>query len=80
ALVGPMAFLGLLVVSLAERIVGTNRHAILLPAAAFTAIIVLVGGQTILQHALGGEGSLGIVVEFAGGLVFLAILFAAGRR
>ncbi|RUV12454.1 iron ABC transporter permease, partial [Mesorhizobium sp. M5C.F.Ca.IN.020.32.2.1] len=27
-----------------------------------------------------GEGSLGIVVEFAGGLVFLAILFAAGRR
>ncbi|WP_192359933.1 iron chelate uptake ABC transporter family permease subunit [Mesorhizobium mediterraneum] len=80
ALVGPMAFLGLLVVSLTERIVGTNRHAILLPAAAFTAIIVLVGGQTILQHALGGEGSLGIVVEFAGGIVFLAILFAGGRR
>ncbi|RWK57789.1 iron chelate uptake ABC transporter family permease subunit [Mesorhizobium sp.] len=80
ALVGPMAFLGLLVVSLTERIVGTNRHAILLPAAALTAIIVLVGGQTVLQHALGGEGSLGIVVEFVGGLVFLAILFARGRR
>lgn len=80
ALVGPMAFLGLLVVSLAGRIVGTDRHAILLPAAALTAIIVLVGGQTILQHALGGEGSLGIVVEFVGGIVFLAILFAGGRR
>ncbi|RWO33292.1 MAG: iron ABC transporter permease [Mesorhizobium sp.] len=80
ALVGPMAFLGLLVVSLTERIVGTDRHAILLPAAALTAIIVLVGGQTILQHALGGEGSLGIVVEFVGGIVFLAILFAGGRR
>lgn len=80
ALVGPMVFLGLLVVSLTERIVGTNRHAILLPAAALTAIIVLVGGQTILQHALGGEGSLGIVVEFVGGIVFLAILFAGGRR
>ncbi|MCV3242836.1 iron chelate uptake ABC transporter family permease subunit [Mesorhizobium sp. ZC-5] len=80
ALVGPMAFLGLLVVSLAQRIVGTNRHAVLIPAAALTAIIVLVGGQTVLQHALGGEGSLGIVVEFAGGIVFLAILFASGRR
>jgi iron complex transport system permease protein len=80
ALVGPMAFLGLLVVSLTERIVGTNRHAILLPAAALTAIIVLVGGQTVLQHVLGGEGSLGIVVEFVGGIVFLAILFAGGRR
>jgi iron complex transport system permease protein len=80
ALVGPMAFLGLLVVSLTERIVGTSRHAMLIPAAALTAIIVLVGGQTVLQHALGGEGSLGIVVEFAGGIVFLAILFASGRR
>jgi iron complex transport system permease protein len=80
ALVGPMAFLGLLVVSLAERIVGTGRHAILLPAAAFTAIIVLVGGQIVLQHALGGEGSLGIVVEFVGGIVFLAILFGGSRR
>ncbi|TIL68417.1 iron chelate uptake ABC transporter family permease subunit [Mesorhizobium sp.] len=81
ALVGPMAFLGLLVVSLTGRIVGTDRHAILLPAAALTAIIVLVGGQTVLQHALGGEGSLGIVVEFVGGIVFLAaILFAGGRR
>ncbi|WP_287296094.1 iron chelate uptake ABC transporter family permease subunit, partial [Mesorhizobium sp.] len=80
ALVGPMAFLGLLVVSLTGRIVGTNGHAILLPAAALTAIIVLVGGQTVLQHALGGEGSLGIVVEFVGGIVFLAILFAGGRR
>jgi iron complex transport system permease protein len=80
ALVGPMAFLGLLVVSLTERIVGTSRHAVLIPAAALTAIIVLVGGQTVLQHALGGEGSVGIVVEFAGGIVFLAILFASGRR
>jgi iron complex transport system permease protein len=80
ALVGPMAFLGLLVVSFTERIMGTSRHAVLIPAAALTAIIVLVGGQTVLQHALGGEGSLGIVVEFAGGIVFLAILFASGRR
>jgi iron complex transport system permease protein len=80
ALVGPMAFLGLLVVSFAERIMGTSRHAILLPAAALTAIIVLVGGQTVLQHVLGGEGSLGIVVEFVGGIVFLAILFGGSRR
>lgn len=80
ALVGPMTFLGLLVVSLAQRMVGTDRHAVLLPAAALTAIIVLVGGQTLLQHALGGEGNIGIVVEFVGGLVFLVLLFAGSRR
>ncbi|MFI0844307.1 iron chelate uptake ABC transporter family permease subunit [Mesorhizobium sp. IMUNJ 23232] len=79
ALVGPMAFLGLLVVALAERVVGTGCHAVLLPAAALVAVIVLVGGETLLRHALGGEGTLGIVVEFVGGLVFLALLFARGR-
>lgn len=79
ALVGPLTFLGLLVAALAERIVDTRRHAILLPAAALVAVIVLVGGQTLLQHVLGGEGTLGIVVEFAGGIVFLMLLLRAVR-
>src|SRR5690606_8722769 len=53
ALVGPMALFGLLVSTLAERIVGTRRHGMLLPAAALTGIVTLVGGQTLFQHALG---------------------------
>ncbi|MDQ6433881.1 iron chelate uptake ABC transporter family permease subunit [Mesorhizobium sp. LHD-90] len=80
ALVGPMAFLGLLVASLADRIAGTGRHAVLLPTAALVGVVVLVGGQTLLQHGLGGEGTLGIVVEFVGGVVFLSMLFAGARR
>ena len=80
ALVGPLAFLGLLVASLADRIAGTGRHALLLPTAALVAVVVLVGGQTLLQHGLGGEGTLGIVVEFVGGIVFLAMLFTGARR
>jgi iron complex transport system permease protein len=79
ALVGPIAFLGLLLAALAERIAGTHRHAILLPAASLVGILVLVGGQTLLQHALGGEGSLTLVIEFAGGLLFLALVFAKVR-
>ncbi len=79
ALVGPVAFLGLLVVALAERLTGTQRHAVLLPAAACIAVAVLVGGQTVLQHAFGGAATLGVIVEFLGGLVFL-ILLAAGHR
>lgn len=80
ALVGPVAFLGLLVVALAERLAGTRRHAVLMPAAALTAIIVLVGGQAVLEHGLGGAATLGVVVEFLGGIVFLVLLFAETRR
>ena len=80
ALVGPVAFFGLLVVAIAERIVDTRRHALLMPAAALTAIVILVGGQTLFQHGLGNSSTLGVVIEFAGGLAFLILLFLGSRR
>jgi iron complex transport system permease protein len=80
ALVGPVVFLGLVVVAVAERLVDTRRHAVLLPAAALVAIVALVGGQAILQHGIGGAATLGVVVEFVGGLVFLALLVSEARR
>lgn len=80
ALVGPIAFLGLLVVALAERIVETRRHAVLLPAAALVAVIILVGGQTLFQHVFANSSTLGVVIEFAGGIVFLILLFLESRR
>jgi iron complex transport system permease protein len=80
ALVGPVVFLGLVVVALAERIVATRRHAVLLPASALVAITARVGGQAALQHGLGGAGALAMVVEFLGGLLFLGLLIASARR
>ncbi len=79
ALIGPVVFLGLLVVALAERLTGTQRHAVLLPASACIAVAVLAGGQAILQHGFGGAATLGVIVEFVGGLVFL-ILLASGHK
>ncbi|KXG87475.1 iron chelate uptake ABC transporter family permease subunit [Agrobacterium bohemicum] len=80
ALVGPVAFFGLLVVAVAERFVNTRRHAVLLPAASLMAIVVLVGGQTVLQHGLGNSSTLGVVIDFVGGIVFLLLLIAGSRK
>ena len=80
ALVGPVAFLGLLVVAVAEKVTSSRRHALLLPAAMLVSVVLLVGGQTLLQHGLGGASTLGIVIEFAGGLVFLLMLIAGSRK
>jgi len=79
ALVGPLAFLGLLVVAIAERLTGTRRHAILLPAASGIAVIVLVGAQTIGRSTYGGGGVISIIVEFVGGIAFLMLLFGRVR-
>ena len=78
ALVGPVTFFGLLVASLAVSIVGARSHRLTMTAASLIAIICLVGGQTLLEHVLHFDTALGIVVEFAGGLVFLALILKKG--
>jgi iron complex transport system permease protein len=78
ALVGPMLFLGLLAAHLAYLVIPSHRHALLLPAAALTATLCLIVGQTMLEHVLSYNTALGVVIEFVGGLFFL-ILLLRGR-
>lgn len=78
ALVGPVTFFGLLVASLAHVLVPEPRHALTLPAAALVGAIALVAGQTVFERLLGMAATLSVVVEFAGGLLFLVLLL--GRR
>lgn len=79
ALVGPVTFFGLLVAHLAYQVIGTHRHAAVIPAAVLAAVVALVGGQAVLEHLLAYDTALSIVIEFAGGLVFLSLLLREGR-
>ncbi|KIC39004.1 hypothetical protein RA27_17730 [Ruegeria sp. ANG-R] len=79
ALVGPVAFFGLLVTSLTYLIIPSSRHADILPAAALIAGIILVGGQTMMERVLDLNTPLSVVVEFLGGLVFLFLLLRSLR-
>ncbi|KIC20032.1 iron chelate uptake ABC transporter family permease subunit [Leisingera sp. ANG-Vp] len=78
ALAGPLAFLGLLVSSLAHSLMQTHRHALLLPAAALISALILVAGQTVFERVLMLQSTLAVVIEFCGGLLFL-ILLAKGK-
>lgn len=75
ALVGPMAaFFGLIVSALAHVITPTERHAVLLPSAALTGAIILVGGQTIMERVLSLATPISVVIEAVGGALFLFLL------
>lgn len=74
ALVGPVAFFGLLVAHLAYITIGSSEHRFTLPAAALIAVTTLVGGQSILERAFAFDTSLSIVIDFAGGALFLFLL------
>lgn len=80
ALVGPMAFLGLIVAALARPLAGTDRHRPLLLTAMVLAVLMLAAGQTLFERALGQQSALSAVVEFAGGLVFLGLLMKGRLR
>ncbi|WP_255726487.1 iron chelate uptake ABC transporter family permease subunit [Microvirga sp. ACRRW] len=80
ALVGPVTFFGLLVANLAYEIAGTHKHRFVLPVAILLAIICLIGGQLILERVFAFDTALSIVVEFVGGIVFLALLIRGVAR
>ncbi|MFE3836581.1 iron chelate uptake ABC transporter family permease subunit [Pseudogemmobacter sonorensis] len=80
ALVGPITFFGLLVVSLAHGLIGNSRHRFILPASVLLAVICLVSGQTLLERVFAFDTALAIIVEFMGGLVFLFLVIRGVAR
>lgn len=79
ALVGPVTFFGLLVAALAHLAMRNHRHALLLPAAAMIAALTLVAGQTLIERVFRWTTTLSVVIEFAGGLLFLVLVFRRPR-
>lgn len=80
ALVGPITFLGLLVAALAHSMMRTHRHALLLPAAAMISALILVSGQAIFERVLHMQSTLSVIVEFAGGMLFLYLVLRGRVR
>ncbi|MBF5002690.1 iron chelate uptake ABC transporter family permease subunit [Diaphorobacter caeni] len=79
ALVGPVTFFGLLVANMAYQWMGTRRHVWVLPAVVLWGVILLLGGQVILERVMGFNSAISVVVEFVGGLVFIFLLMRGGR-
>ena len=80
ALVGPVTFFGLLVCALTNRLARHMYHSERLILVSLVAMICLVLGQTIFEQVLGMAGVLSVVIELAGGVVFLALIFMSQRR
>ena len=80
ALVGPVTFFGLLVCALTNRMARHMYHSERLILVSVVAMICLVLGQTIFEQVLGMAGVLSVVIELAGGLVFLALIMMSQRR
>lgn len=79
ALVGPITFLGLLVVNLAYHFMGSHRHAVLIPASIFISIIALVGGQLLVERVFTFSTTVSVLINFIGGLYFIYLLLKESK-
>lgn len=75
ALVGPMMFFGFIIATLSYQLAGDWRHRATLPMAFLIGVIMLAGGQFILHNIFYANGMLTVIIEFVGGILFLAMLF-----
>ncbi|MGR6980966.1 iron chelate uptake ABC transporter family permease subunit [Testudinibacter sp. P27/CKL/0425] len=74
ALVGPITFLGLLVMNLAFEFIKSHHYRVLIPAAVLIAIVTLVGGQFVVSQLLNFNTTLSVIINFIGGSYFIYLL------
>lgn len=74
ALVGPITFLGLLVVNLAHEFMKELEHKYILPAAILISWVSLFLGQWIVEHVFEGTTEISIMINFIGGIYFIFLI------
>ncbi len=79
AMVGPISFLGLIIANLARQLMKTFRHTHLVLASALLGVVVLVGGQLIVEHLFSYSVPISVFITFGGGLYFLYLLMKKKR-
>ncbi|MED3957880.1 iron chelate uptake ABC transporter family permease subunit [Priestia aryabhattai] len=79
ALVGPITFLGLLVVNLARELFKTYKHTYLMMGSLLLSVIALVGGEFIVEKVFTFSTTLSVIIDFAGGIYFIYLLLKENR-
>ena len=80
ALVGPISFLGLIIANLSRQLFKTYKHTWLIFGSAVLGMIVLVGGQLVVEHGFSYSIPISVLITIGVGLYFLILLFGKGRQ
>ncbi|WP_100400153.1 iron chelate uptake ABC transporter family permease subunit [Bacillus sp. FJAT-44742] len=80
ALVGPITFLGLLVVNVAYSFINTYRHGYLIIGSILISIVALVGGQLVVERVLGFSVPISVVINLVGGTYFIYLLLKESKK
>ena len=79
ALVGPITFLVILVTNLAYQMIKDYRHSIVIPTSILLSLLALIGGQFLVERVFQFNTTIGVIINFVGGLYFIYILLKEER-
>lgn len=80
ALVGPITFLGLLVVNIARQLISSYKHSTLGVATILISIVALIGGQLLVEQLMNFGVSVSIIINFVGGIYFIYLVMKERNR
>ncbi|EDA0659339.1 iron chelate uptake ABC transporter family permease subunit [Campylobacter jejuni] len=79
ALVGPITFLGLLVVNITYELFKTTKHSILLSACILISILALLGGVFFVSRVFDYNATISVVINFLGGIYFIYLVLKGNK-
>lgn len=79
AMVGPISFLGLIIANLSRQLLRTYRHTQLILGSALFGMIVLVGGQLLVEHVFSYAIPISVFITVGGGVYYLYLLLTNRR-
>lgn len=80
ALVGPITFLGLLVVNVAKQLFKTYKHTYLISSSILISILTLVVGQFLVERVFTFTTTISVIINFIGGLYFIYLLLKESKN
>lgn len=79
AMVGPISFIGLIIANLSRQLLKTYKHSQLILGSVMFGMIVLIGGQLIVEHVFSYTIPISVFISLGGGLYFLYLLLRNQR-
>lgn len=79
ALVGPITFLGLLVVNLSRQMIATYKHKYLISMSVLLSVFILVTGQLLAERIFNFSTPVSVIINLIGGIYFMYLLLKESR-
>lgn len=79
AMVGPISFLGLIIANLSRQLFKTFRHSYLIAGSALIGMVILAGGQLLVEQVFAYGVPVSVFITVGGGIYFLYLLLRTSR-